>query len=156
MNYFYIKLVKLRHPSPRMNVPGEMNRFFRINREYLISTFTQLNLPSFSSHISRYHSPSETQFPDSKVEFLDELDGRPPSTGDGDPSDWINPTKATACHSHPWSEWVDLMKFLSKKGYLEEGDGNPFQNGTMGAKEATRIRTACLNFTRDRFDLIRY
>lgn len=48
------------------------------------------------------------------------------------------------------------MAFLSTKGYLEEGGGNPFQNGEMGVKEANRIRTACLNFARDRFDLIRY
>ncbi|RVX12478.1 hypothetical protein CK203_011499 [Vitis vinifera] len=28
---------------------------------------------------------------------------------------------------------------LTKKGYLEEGDGNPFQNGAMGVKEANEF-----------------
>ncbi|KAK9277769.1 hypothetical protein L1049_007316 [Liquidambar formosana] len=55
--------------------------------------------------------------------------------------------------SHPWPEWVQLMERLLKKGYFE---ADPFQSGEMGAKDSNRIRTACLNFARDRFDLIRY
>ena len=134
-----------------------MNRLFRTGREYFTSTFvTHFSAPRFFSPISHFHSPSETPLPDSKLEFLDELDESPPSTVHGAPSDWISPTKSTVRHLHPWPEWVDLMEILTKKGYLEEGDGNPFQNGAMGVKEANRIRTACLDFTRDRFDLIRY
>ncbi|CAN1765780.1 Zinc finger protein VAR3, chloroplastic [Linum perenne] len=57
--------------------------------------------------------------------------------------------------SHPWPEWVDLMELLFKRGYYEV-DGNPFQAEELGAKETNSIRTACLNFARDQFGLIRF
>ncbi|XP_057777542.1 uncharacterized protein LOC130996056 [Salvia miltiorrhiza] len=58
--------------------------------------------------------------------------------------------------SHPWREWVDLMEKLLKNGYFDE-IGNPFANkGEVGGKEANLIRTACLNFARDQYQLIRY
>ncbi|KAH6790398.1 hypothetical protein C2S51_005404 [Perilla frutescens var. frutescens] len=58
--------------------------------------------------------------------------------------------------SHPWREWVDLMEKLLKNGYFDE-IGNPFANkGEVGNKEANLIRTACLNFARDQYQLIRY
>ncbi|KAL8520860.1 hypothetical protein ACS0TY_011422 [Phlomoides rotata] len=58
--------------------------------------------------------------------------------------------------SHPWREWVDLMERLLKNGYFDE-IGNPFaNNGESGNKEANSIRTACLNFARDNYQLIRY
>ncbi|CAN1132092.1 hypothetical protein LINPERHAP2_LOCUS6798 [Linum perenne] len=56
--------------------------------------------------------------------------------------------------SHPWPEWVDLMELLFKRGYYE-ADGNPFQAEELGVKETNSIRTACLNFARDQFGLIR-
>ncbi|KAG6399056.1 hypothetical protein SASPL_140530 [Salvia splendens] len=53
--------------------------------------------------------------------------------------------------SHPWPEWMDLMEKLLKNGYFDE-IGNPFaNNGQVGSKEANWIRTACLNFARDRY-----
>ncbi|XP_055820054.1 uncharacterized protein LOC129888991 isoform X1 [Solanum dulcamara] len=51
-----------------------------------------------------------------------------------------------------WPEWVNLMEKLLKSGYFE-GVGNPFENAEM---DTNQIRTACLNFARDRIDLIRY
>lgn len=130
-----------------------MNRLFRTNREYFLSTVTQFNPPRIFCPISYRISPNGTPFTES-----DELEDRPQSsTGDGVASDSINHTKSTAyCHSHPWPEWVDLMKILSKKGYLGEGDVEDFQNRGTRVKEANLVRTACLNFSRDRFDLIRY
>lgn len=56
--------------------------------------------------------------------------------------------------SHPWPEWVGLMECLLKNGYFH-AEGNPFKNADIGAKEANVIRTACLNFGRDHFDLVR-
>ncbi|CAH9119891.1 unnamed protein product [Cuscuta epithymum] len=57
--------------------------------------------------------------------------------------------------SHPWPEWIDLMKKLLKNGYFS-GDGNPFpRNNESGIKDSNQIRTACLNFARDQFDLVR-
>ncbi|CAH9107946.1 unnamed protein product [Cuscuta europaea] len=58
--------------------------------------------------------------------------------------------------SHPWTEWIDLMKKLLKNGYFS-GDGNPFpRNNESGIKDSNQIRTACLNFARDQFDLVRH
>ncbi|XP_060178990.1 zinc finger protein VAR3, chloroplastic-like [Lycium barbarum] len=45
--------------------------------------------------------------------------------------------------SHPWPEWMNLMDKLLKSGYLGNAE-----------MDANQIRTACLNFARDRFDLI--
>lgn len=56
--------------------------------------------------------------------------------------------------SHPWPEWVDLMECLMKRGYFD-AEGNPFRSTEIGSKESNLIRTACLNFGRDRFDLLR-
>lgn len=54
----------------------------------------------------------------------------------------------------PWPEWADFMECLSKKGYFE-GDSVPFLNAELGSKEFNHIRTACLDFARDRSSLIR-
>ncbi|KFK41483.1 hypothetical protein AALP_AA2G136500 [Arabis alpina] len=53
--------------------------------------------------------------------------------------------------SHPWPEWLDLMGMLVKKGYFGEN-----VNPLMSSKESNHIRTACLNFARHRFTLVRY
>ncbi|CAN0903341.1 Zinc finger protein VAR3, chloroplastic [Linum grandiflorum] len=57
--------------------------------------------------------------------------------------------------SHPWPEWMDLMELLVRRGYYE-ADGHPFQNEKLGPKDTNSIRTACLNFARDQFGLIRF
>ncbi|PWA85942.1 Zinc finger, RanBP2-type [Artemisia annua] len=49
--------------------------------------------------------------------------------------------------SHPWPEWVELLKKLTKNGYFD---------GLVDGKSSNRVRTACLNFARDRPDLIRH
>ncbi|XP_051149022.1 uncharacterized protein LOC127263826 isoform X2 [Andrographis paniculata] len=57
--------------------------------------------------------------------------------------------------SHPWPEWADLMEKLLRNGYFD-GNGNPFAHGgELGNKDANCIRTACLNFARDQYQLIR-
>ncbi|CAN8235703.1 unnamed protein product [Cochlearia groenlandica] len=53
--------------------------------------------------------------------------------------------------SHTWPEWIDLMVMLVKKGYFGES-----VNPLMSSKESNHIRTACLNFARHRFTLVRY
>ncbi|KAA8529007.1 hypothetical protein F0562_033505 [Nyssa sinensis] len=47
------------------------------------------------------------------------------------------------------------MEQVLKNGYFE-GIGNPFGTCEVGLKDSNQIRTACLNFARDRIDLIRY
>lgn len=55
---------------------------------------------------------------------------------------------------HPWPEWVELMEYLLKKGYFG-GQDCLLRNRELSSKESNQIRTACLNFARDRFDLVR-
>ncbi|GJZ35243.1 hypothetical protein Tco_0581060, partial [Tanacetum coccineum] len=59
----------------------------------------------------------------------------------------IDPEPSGVEISHPWPEWVDLMKKLTRNGYLD---------GLVDGKSSNRVRSACLNFARDRPDLMRY
>jgi hypothetical protein len=115
-----------------------------------------------------FHTSTKTPGPKSKLDFIvnevEELQySQPtnkitqPAPETGDSSGVTCPTVAertTVQISHPWPEWVDLMECLLKRGYIE-GDGYPFRNCDLGAKGSNHIRTACLNFARDRYDLIR-
>ncbi|XP_007045253.2 PREDICTED: uncharacterized protein LOC18609865 isoform X1 [Theobroma cacao] len=131
--------------------------------------FENPEFPNILIPISYIHNSTNTLCPNSKLDVVfDELDELQSSksiphsaqspSGIDVPFDQRRPTKrneSTVLISHPWQEWVDLMEFLLKRGYFD-GDGNPFENGELGLKEANSIRTACLNFARDRFSLIRY
>ncbi|CAB4265225.1 unnamed protein product [Prunus armeniaca] len=127
--------------------------------------------PKFLIPISQFHSPSETLAPNPKLDFVvnevkelqSSKDSKPTykitqlASGTDDPSDRGSLTNAEDCTvqiSHPWREWLELMECLLKRGYFE-GDENPFRNAELGPKESNRIRTACLNFARDRCSLIR-
>ncbi|KAF7827572.1 zinc finger protein VAR3, chloroplastic [Senna tora] len=119
--------------------------------------------------ISLIHSLSKTLAPDSKLEFIlnevEELQSSKPTNGfslsaseSEDFSDREVPSKgelSTVQISHPWPEWVDYMEYLMKRGYFD-AEGNPFRSGELGSKESNLIRTACLNFGRDRFDLLKF
>lgn len=50
--------------------------------------------------------------------------------------------------SYQWPEWAQLIEILFKNGYLDP-------TALEGPKNSNLIRTASLNFARDRFDLIR-
>ncbi|KAI3731518.1 hypothetical protein L1987_62706 [Smallanthus sonchifolius] len=65
-----------------------------------------------------------------------------------------DPVSSSIQVSHQWPEWIELMDKLMKYGYLD-GDKNPFRSGRLiDGKSCNRIRTACLNFARDRPDLM--
>ncbi|XP_054823085.1 uncharacterized protein LOC129321377 isoform X2 [Prosopis cineraria] len=123
-----------------------------------------------SSPISLFHSLTKILAPDSKLEYIlnevEELQSSKPTNGSlwqsasdsDDFSDKDVPEKQNLSAvqiSHPWPEWVDLMECLMRRGYFD-ADGNPFRSGELGSRESNIIRTACLNFGRDRFDLLRY
>jgi len=55
--------------------------------------------------------------------------------------------------SHPWPEWLQLMKCLHDKGHFSHEERNI--NAAMGAKDCNVVRTACLNFGRDHFHILR-
>ncbi|KAI9071553.1 hypothetical protein K1719_046486 [Acacia pycnantha] len=111
-----------------------------------------------------------TLAPDSKLEYIlneaEEFQSLKPMNGSSwhsvsdskDFSDKDIPEKnelSAVQISHPWPEWVDLMECLMKRGYFD-AEGNPFRSGELSSKESNIIRTACLNFGRDQFDLLRY
>ncbi|KAL6001367.1 hypothetical protein ACLOJK_007101 [Asimina triloba] len=54
--------------------------------------------------------------------------------------------------AHPWPEWVELMELLLRKGCFVGSSGF----GGPNPKDSNKIRTACLNFARDRVGLIRF
>ncbi|KAF3780293.1 Zinc finger protein [Nymphaea thermarum] len=59
--------------------------------------------------------------------------------------------------SHPWSEWVELMEMLVQKRYFVGASSGLLLGSSPNAlKDANKIRTASLNFARDRFDIIRF
>lgn len=120
--------------------------------------------------LSHLHSSTEALDPDSRPSFvfneLEELESSKSTNQDVQRSSEIDERSNLTGLSkgfeskvqipHPWPEWVDLMECLMKGGYFDAG-GNPFNNKNeeLGSKDANCIRTACLNFGRDRYSLIR-
>ncbi|XP_050373687.1 zinc finger protein VAR3, chloroplastic-like [Argentina anserina] len=120
-----------------------------------------LKSPKSLIPISQFHTSSKTLAPNPKLQFvvnqLQELRSSNEllSASDSDePSGSANVEDCAVQISHPWREWVDLMELLLRRGYFQ-GEENPFRNGQVGPKESNRIRTACLNFARDRSGLLR-
>ncbi|KAL3830740.1 hypothetical protein ACJIZ3_019542 [Penstemon smallii] len=128
---------------------------------YLKTLKSQFQNPTFYSPISHLHNhiTRKPTISNPAIEFvLNEVQEsqfsksqfNSPSPAQND--DVLSKVQIT----HPWREWVDLMEILLKKGYFD-AIGNPFaNNGELGKKEANLIRTACLNFSRDQYQLIRY
>lgn len=139
-----------------------MHRLFQTSHGYLSSTLRNyFNNSKILSNISLFHGRSKNPGPNPKLDFVlgevKELQSSKPETGVAQlepESESESDEERSVQISHPWPEWVDLMECLLKRGYFD-GDGNPFRNGEMGHKESKWIRTACLNFARDRYDLIR-
>ena len=120
-----------------------------------------LTNPTFLIPISQFHISSRTLAPNPKLQFVvnqvQELRSTNPTNEFVSASSDSDEPSGLDCAvqiSHPWREWVDLMELLLKRGYFE-GDENPFRNGQVGPKESNRVRTACLNFSRDRASLLR-
>ncbi|KAK5842394.1 zinc finger protein VAR3, chloroplastic-like [Gossypium arboreum] len=149
-----------------------MKKLFRSSYNEFMYTALKIHFQKFGFPlvpISYVHNFTRTLHSNSKFDVvlneLAELHPPKPSShaaqspsGMDVPFDHERPTKRNESAvqiSHPWQEWVDLMECLLRRGYFD-GDGNPFENGQLGSKEANSIRTACLNFARDRFSLIRY
>ncbi|KAK1552479.1 hypothetical protein Q3G72_017763 [Acer saccharum] len=146
-----------------------MHKLLQTSHRYLYSTLK--GNPKFLTPISHLHTPSKALDPDSKIGFIvNELEDLQSSKSTNQNAKSSSETKemhdlnlpregneSTVQISHPWPEWVDLMECLMKRGYFD-ADGNPFDNkgDELGSKEANYIRTACLNFARDRYSLMRY
>ncbi|PON75294.1 zinc finger protein [Parasponia andersonii] len=144
-----------------------MHKLFQTNNGYLYSNLRKhfKNLGIFSP-ISHFHDLSEKPGCKPKLDFVlgevEELQSSKPLTrftqSESESDEGPSPLKAEDSFvqmSHPWPEWVDLMECLLRRGYFE-GDRNPFRNGQVGLRESKCIRTACLNFSRDQYNLIRY
>ncbi|XP_061354772.1 uncharacterized protein LOC133299329 [Gastrolobium bilobum] len=120
---------------------------------------------SLDAPTSLFHSLSRTLAPAWKVNFLVSNEVQEPGwrwrSEDSSHCSFVDKEEQQQQQpaiqiSHPWPEWVDFMKCLFNRGYFDFAEGNPFLNGHLGAKESNVIRTACLNFGRDQFDLLRF
>ncbi|KAE8699024.1 putative diphosphoinositol polyphosphate phosphohydrolase [Hibiscus syriacus] len=148
-----------------------MMKLFRTSYQFLYTSL-EIHFRKSDFHlipISYTHSSAKIRNPNSKFDVVlnevAELNFSKPSSHGGQSPPGVDvpfgherPTtrnESTVQISHPWQEWVDLMECLLRGGYFD-ADGNPFENIELGSKEANSIRTACLNFARDRFSLIRY
>ncbi|ERM99580.1 uncharacterized protein LOC18427615 isoform X1 [Amborella trichopoda] len=61
--------------------------------------------------------------------------------------------------SRLWPEWLELMDLLYEKGYIMGNSGsnkNEFGDSKNVFGDSNRVRTACLNLARDRYDIMRY
>ncbi|KAK1413716.1 hypothetical protein QVD17_35494 [Tagetes erecta] len=66
------------------------------------------------------------------------------------PTESNDPVSSSVQVSHQWPEWIELMEKLMKFGYFD-GVKYPFRSGELiDGKSCNQIRTACLNFARDR------
>ncbi|XP_042505342.1 uncharacterized protein LOC122081963 [Macadamia integrifolia] len=125
----------------------------------------QFKFPKPCSSISPFHSSDETVVSDPKLDFIfkevEEIQSLKPTTKTKGitprerESSELLPVEAKVQISHAWPEWVELMECLLKTGYFR-GNGNPFDLDELGNKNSNSIRTACLNFARDRLDLIKH
>ena len=77
-------------------------------------------------------------------------------------ADVDGPTSESALSvPHPWPEWGTFIERLKSKGYFDDPEATPPPEGDEGsAAEApmdlNQIKTAFLNFSRDRFDILRF
>ncbi|KGN51443.1 hypothetical protein Csa_007719 [Cucumis sativus] len=141
-----------------------MEKIFRIIN-INISTHKLLNFslrtPKLLTPLVLFHGSNKNLISDSELELdSDNLGYRPP----GSRRRWISEEQVDLrevskarefkVQLDPWPEWVDFMECLSKKGYFE-GDRIPLLNAELGAKDFNHIRTASLDFARDRSNLIR-
>ncbi|KAL8150753.1 hypothetical protein V2J09_020561 [Rumex salicifolius] len=147
---------------------------FRINTPFkhgaFISLFSQIHGPGECSKIAsllsglelddeeeedkrkeEFRSSSTTSFHGREIAAKLERDAGESSDGQG----VLSPSRQEGAFQivHPWPEWADLMELLLKRGYFDE-----VGNEEMGfdAKDSNLVRTACLNFGRDRIDIIRH
>ncbi|KAJ9563968.1 hypothetical protein OSB04_009128 [Centaurea solstitialis] len=108
--------------------------------------------------ISHIHTRNKTLISNPAIDFvLDELEDLQSSNPITIPTKHVEPVESgpsSIGNSQQWPEWVGLMEKLMKNGYFE-GVGSPFRSGGLvDGKGCNQIRTACLNFARDRPDLM--
>ena len=75
---------------------------------------------------------------------------------------------------HPWPEWIELMERLAQQRYFDLGRAGGADEASMAAavpmdlsevseeagfdfsRDWTTVKNACMNFGRDRFDILKY
>ncbi|KAL6001650.1 hypothetical protein ACLOJK_007390 [Asimina triloba] len=67
-----------------------------------------------------------------------------------------------AVDTHPWSEWETFIEQLNGKGYFDAVDADSpaaTEDGSASAalpKDFHRVKAGCMNFARQRFDILKY
>lgn len=132
-----------------------LNRFRKTHGYLLQILKPQSKISNLLIPISHLHKSIKTIITDSRPELV-EANGDPFARDNVEQFHQSSSVKTCTVRTSPlWPEWVGLMEHLFRSRYLEEV-GNPFRNGELDFMNVNRIRTACLNFARDRVDLIRY
>ncbi|WOL11617.1 hypothetical protein Cni_G20381 [Canna indica] len=107
-------------------------------------------------HSNRHPSDPRLDFVQEELRYLDKLPALSPHRPH-QPSaqDRRSETGREVEVSHPWPEWVQLMELLLTKGYLNRSalrmDHGSSSYSLNTSKDSNLIRTACLNFARDRY-----
>ncbi|XP_068660106.1 zinc finger protein VAR3, chloroplastic [Aristolochia californica] len=60
--------------------------------------------------------------------------------------------------THPWPEWVSFLDRLKSKGYFQRETSSqegPDSGVTIDASDFNCVKSACMNFARERFDILR-
>eukprot|EP00262_Sarcandra_glabra_P009414 TRINITY_DN23792_c0_g1_i1.p1 TRINITY_DN23792_c0_g1~~TRINITY_DN23792_c0_g1_i1.p1 ORF type:complete len:412 (+),score=62.68 TRINITY_DN23792_c0_g1_i1:94-1329(+) len=76
------------------------------------------------------------------------------------------PPESSEALSHPWPEWLSFIDRLKTKGYFDEptiatteneesGGGDKGSEADVSLKDMHRLKNGCLNFARERFDILR-
>ncbi|XP_024988494.1 zinc finger protein VAR3, chloroplastic-like isoform X2 [Cynara cardunculus var. scolymus] len=119
---------------------------------------TLKSLPKSVISISYLHTRNKTLISNPAINFiLDEFEdlqsSNPVSISTQQAPKTAEPVDSGSSsiqNEQEWPEWVGLMEKLMKNGYFD-GVGNPFRSGGLiDGKGCNQIRTACLNFARDR------
>nr|GEV67940.1 zinc finger protein VAR3, chloroplastic-like [Tanacetum cinerariifolium] len=101
-------------------------------------------------HISKtqFHTNTKPPISNPAINFiLDECKNIQSPNPVSKTGELVDPEPPSVEISHSWPEWVKLMKSLAKNGYFD---------GLGVGKESNRVRSACLNFARDRPYFMRY
>jgi hypothetical protein len=125
--------------------------------------------PDLSEHESALRRIRSWRHPDKQPEKEEPLEQNPKENMEAASNAEV-PKKEVQL-VHPWPEWIELMEILAKQNYFDlrradkQHDADDVAIDLSEVKKEVSldllrdwltVRNACMNFGRDRFDIIRY
>ncbi|ONK75317.1 uncharacterized protein A4U43_C03F15590 [Asparagus officinalis] len=120
--------------------------YYYIPLRRLSQRLTDARLSVINSELHRFQSPSPVTAPSPRLNSPPRNDPNHHEQQEQGPAKGRGGIEI----AHQWPEWTELVEILFKKGYLDPSAA------VAASKSPNLLRSACLNFARDRFDLIRY